>query len=156
MGWDEQEKQRRLALARGFFDMIPHGRVLGCEIVDVEPNTVVARIAYRKELVGNPFRRHIHGGVLTTLIDQTCGCAAVSSFDPPQVVATLDLRVDHMKPAEPERDVYARAHCYRVTSQIAFARCVAYQDDPSDPIATSMSTFMRIGRADASMMEGVE
>lgn len=156
MSWNAKQREKMLEVGRAFFDMLPHSRLLGYEVVDFEPNTVTSKVPYDERLIGDPFRRHIHGGVLTALIDQTSGCSAVFSFDPPQVVATLDLRVDHMKPAAPDRDVFARAHCYRVTSKIAFVQCVAYQDDPSDPIASSMSTFMRIGRADPGMMEGVE
>ena len=35
-----------------------------------------------------------------------------------------------------------RAHCYKVTKNVAFTRAVAYVDDEADPIATSAGTFM--------------
>ena len=57
-------------------------------------------------------------------------------------MATLDLRIDYMRPAEPRKDLYTEAECYRTTVNIAFVRATAYQDDRSDPIATSVATFM--------------
>jgi acyl-coenzyme A thioesterase PaaI-like protein len=57
-------------------------------------------------------------------------------------IATLDLRIDYMKPATPHREVRARAHCYKMTRHVAFVRGVAFHDDEADPIATSAGTFM--------------
>lgn len=136
----------KLAAARTFFAAIPHSQVLGLEVEAVDAQSVTASVRYREELVGNPYSGHIHGGVVTTLIDQTSGTAAIISLDRFEPVATLDLRVDHLRPAEGRRPLYAHAECYRVTRNIAFVRCVAYQDDPEQPIATSMSSFMRTAR----------
>jgi acyl-coenzyme A thioesterase PaaI-like protein len=66
----------------------------------------------------------------------------VKGGGPWRPIATLDLRIDYMKPATPGRDLLARAECYKVTRNVAFVRGVAYHDDPSDPIATTVATFM--------------
>jgi acyl-coenzyme A thioesterase PaaI-like protein len=57
-------------------------------------------------------------------------------------IATLDLRIDYMKPATPERDIFAYAECFKVTKNIAFVRGLAYHTDRNDPIATCAATFM--------------
>ncbi|MYL99730.1 hotdog fold thioesterase [Novosphingobium sp. FGD1] len=56
--------------------------------------------------------------------------------------ATLDLRVDYMRPARSHRPVFGRGECYHVTRTIAFVRGVAYQDDHHDPLAHVAGTFM--------------
>ena len=56
------------------------------------------RVAYRAELVGNPETGVVHGGVITTLLDSVCGLAVFSSFTQMRPVATLDLRIDYLKP----------------------------------------------------------
>jgi uncharacterized protein (TIGR00369 family) len=130
-------------LAHAFFRAVPHSAVLGLEVVGVEPPVVIARLPYQPMIVGNPYTGHIHSGAITTLIDQTSGVAVFCSLDSPEAIATLDLRVDHLRAAGPGKDVFARAECYRITTNIAFVQCIVYQDDPTDLIATSMSTFMR-------------
>ncbi|KAB7623705.1 PaaI family thioesterase [Alkalilimnicola sp. S0819] len=140
-----QSVEARRAAVEAFFDQIPHTGVLGMEVVDVGESKLLTRIQPRPELVGDPYRGYVHGGVLTTLIDQTSGTAAFVSLETPEPVATLDLRVDHLRAASVDAPIYALAECYRVTRNIAFVRCVAYQDDPEQPVATSMSSFMRTG-----------
>jgi acyl-coenzyme A thioesterase PaaI-like protein len=51
-----------------------------------------------------------------------------------------------MHPAEPNKDVFGFAECYRVTPNIIFTRGYAYQDDPAQPIARVVGTFMRMGK----------
>jgi len=150
----QEEEAARLATARRFFNTIPHSAVLGMEPVSVGVGHLTARVPYRAEMVGNPVTGVIHGGVITTLVDQTSGGAVIAALERPQAVATLDLRLDYMRPAMPEEPVYAHAECYKVTSQIAFARCTVYQHDYDDPIAMSMSTFMLAAEGEPNLTDG--
>jgi acyl-coenzyme A thioesterase PaaI-like protein len=59
-----------------------------------------------------------------------------------QSMATLDLRIDYMKPATPHKDLMVRAECYKMTRNIAFVRATAFQEDLLDPVATSVASFM--------------
>lgn len=134
----------RLRTARIFFRNIPHGRRIGIRPVAAGTRHITARLPYQRELVGNPDTGVLHGGVVTTLVDQTCGAAAALSVFPPNIVATLDLRLDHLRAATPGRDIYAIAEAYRVANQIIFVRCTAHDGDPEDPIAYAMGSFMRL------------
>lgn len=140
--------------ARSFFERIPHGQTLGLEIVSFAPRSLLARLPYRPEIVGNPQTGHIHSGALTVLIDQTSGTAAILALGGKEQVATLDLRVDHLRPAQAGKPVYAQADCYRVARDVVFVRCICYEDSPDDPVATSMSTFMRTGGRQAAQSTG--
>ena len=55
-----------------------------------------------------------------------------------EAIATLDLRIDYLKPATIGEDLFARAECYRLTRQIAFVRSVAYQRDPQQPVVARL------------------
>jgi uncharacterized protein (TIGR00369 family) len=121
----------------------PHAVALGIELVSLEPGAAVLKVGYRADLVGDPQTGVLAGGVITSLLDQVCGLAVGSRRH--DAIATLDLRIDYMRPAEPGRDVMARADCYRVTRSIAFVRAVAYEADPADPIATAQGAFALSG-----------
>jgi uncharacterized protein (TIGR00369 family) len=129
-------------VAHGMNQGSPQARTLGFETVGLEKAVAVMKVPYRKELVGDPDTGVIAGGVVTTLLDHCCGQAAHAALDEFKFIATLDLRIDYMRPAEPGKDVFARAHCFKVTRSVAFVRAVAYDDDPDDPVATATAAFM--------------
>ncbi len=127
----------------GFVQHVPHNRALGMRFVSCAAGgEVVVELPYRDELVGNPDTGVIHGGAITSLLDATCGAAVfvqLASFAP---IATLDLRIDYLKPAAAGVAVRAKAFCYKTTRHVGFARAVAYGDDEADPIASAAATFM--------------
>lgn len=127
---------------RAFVDSVPHNRALGIEVVSMEREAAVFRLPYRADLVGNPDTGVLHGGVITTLIDACSGAAVFAVLPRMMPIATLDLRIDYLRPAEPGRDVFVHATCYKLTSNVAFTRAVAYHDDRDQPIAHSVGTFM--------------
>lgn len=139
----ERDPDQVRRLHGGFFNAIPHSRELGLEVVDMGPGWGVLKVPYRPELIGNPKTGVLHGGVVTSLIDSTCGLAVFCRLPRMEAIATLDLRLDFLKPAVIGEDLFARAECYRLTRQIAFVRATAYQRDPEDPVATSVAAFMR-------------
>ena len=124
---------------------IPHAAAIGMSMVSRGPNTCVVRVPYAEHLVGDPDTGVIHGGVITALLDNASGMAVRSddgALREERSMATLDLRIDYMRPAHPREDLYAEAHCYRMTSNVAFVRAIAYHGDRNDPIASSVATFM--------------
>ena len=136
---------------------IPHARAIGMTLVSHTDAGALVRVPYAEHLVGDPDTGVIHGGVLTALLDNTCGVAvrppAQIAAEGPISIATLDLRIDYMSPAEPFRDILAHAVCFKRTRHIAFVRGVAYQDSPDDPIATCVAAFM-LGTRNEPRSEG--
>lgn len=59
-----------------------------------------------------------------------------------QPQATLDLRIDYLRPAEPGKDVFGRGECYHLTRSIAFVRGQAHDGNPDRPIAHVAGTYM--------------
>ncbi len=121
---------------------VPHARAIGMSVVDAQPGQIWLRVPWADFLVGNPETGVIHGGVITTLLDNGGGAAVMTALDELRAVATLDLRIDYMKPASPGRDIVGYCHCHKVTRHIAFVRGTAYHDTADDPIATAAMTFM--------------
>jgi uncharacterized protein (TIGR00369 family) len=130
----------------GFASAVPHVRELGIELSRVDAGSAEGRLPYRPEFLGDVEHQLIHTGVVTTLIDSVCGVALIARIGEPTRIATLDLRVDYLRPSRPGQDLVCRAECYRLTEQIAFLRASVWQDSADEPVATGMAAFMRTGR----------
>jgi uncharacterized protein (TIGR00369 family) len=126
----------------GFRDGVPHNKELGLEVLELGPASATLSLPYDERFVGNPETGVLHGGVITTLVDATCGAAVFVVVDAMVSVATLDLRIDYLKPATPGRTVIAKADVIKTTRNVAFVRAFAYHDDASDAIAAASGTFM--------------
>lgn len=135
-----------LERAARFVSALRHCRVLGIEVHDANAEGMTLRLPYSPQIVGDPQTGIIHGGALTSLMDTACGMATLCVLPEFEVCPTLDLRIDYMHPAEPHKTVFGFAQCYRVTSDVIFTRGFAYQDDPQQPIAHVVGTFMRMGK----------
>ena len=93
-------------------ESLPHNAKLGIRVADVGRGHCTAYIEYRPELVGDPSRGVLHGGAVTTLIDATSGAAVYASLPGGTPLATLDMRIDYLKPAEPHKRLHAHAELY--------------------------------------------
>lgn len=134
-----------------FVSGTPHAAAIGMELVDVSPTRGLMKVAWREDLVGDGATGVIAGGVVTALLDHVCGLAVMATLTDLAQPATIDLRIDYLRPAEPQRDVFASAHCYKLTRSVAFVRASAYELDPGHPVATAQGTFIlnRQGQGDA-------
>lgn len=124
---------------------VPQAAALGFEFVSMGEGSGVLRVPWREDLVGDPDTQVIAGGVVTSLLDHVCGLAVQAGRASPTPTATLDLRIDYMRPALPRHGVTAEAHCYKRTHSIAFVRASAYDEDPNDPVATAQAAFALTG-----------
>ena len=121
---------------------IPHMSAVGLDLISMDDSGVVAKIPHRPEFVGDPDTGVVHGGIVTVLLDSLSGMCVVPKLPDGTMVATLDLRIDYLKPAVSGQDLHAHAHCYKTTRNIAFTRAIAYQGDVDDPIAHASGSFM--------------
>ncbi len=86
-------------------DLIPMNRFLGLKLenFDMDTGDVTTRLEMRPEYLGNARRAMPHGGLISFLIDATAGASAALSLDDYSLidrVATIDMRVDYLKPAK--------------------------------------------------------
>jgi uncharacterized protein (TIGR00369 family) len=138
-----EDHERILRLNQMFTEAVPHNRALGLKLIDVGEGMVRMLLPFDEKLVGNPETNVLHGGAISAMLDAACGAAVLIKLGQPEAIATLDLRIDYLRPATPPRDVVCEAQCYKLTQNVAFARALAFHDDPADPIAAAAGSFMR-------------
>src|SRR3954470_16297922 len=119
-----------------------YGQISGLQLDRFAPREAWSGRPYRPVFVGDTETGVLHGGVVTAMLDESCGMAVQLALDGTSAIATLDLRIDYQKPATPGLEIRAHAVCYRVTRSIAFVRATAYQDSEDDPVATATACFM--------------
>jgi uncharacterized protein (TIGR00369 family) len=129
-------------LLRQFVNGTPHMLDTGMRITMLETGRGAMVLPARPDWLGDPGRQVLHPGALTVLADSVCGLAVGAALPKRLPYATLDLRMDYLRPAGPAHDVHCEAHCYRLTRSVAFVRAEVWQTERAQPIATAQATFM--------------
>ncbi len=133
-------------IAKQFMEAIPHSRALGMRLTHVGEGRADIEMDYDARFIGDPETGVIHGGAISALMDTCCGAAAMSHPASPGGTATIDLRIDYMRPATPGQMIRAHAECYHITRSVAFVRARATDDDDALPVATATGTFTVEGK----------
>ncbi|MDT0617963.1 PaaI family thioesterase [Salinisphaera sp. P385] len=149
----EQQRQR---IADGFMRAIPHNTALGMRVVDTGPGTARTCLDYRPEFLGDVAAGLWHTGPAISLADATAGLAVFLGLPEPGSIATLDLRMDYLRPAVADQPLIADGECDHITRRIVFAGVRLHQGDPTRPTARCTATFMRTGRASAVATEAAK
>lgn len=122
-----------------------HGHRLGIQYDSHGPDWCQLVLPWHADLVGDPARGVIASGPIVALLDMATSIAVWMKRGGFVPHATLDLRVDYLRPAAPGSAVTGRGECYRVTRSIAFVRGIAHDGDSEDPVAHVAGTFMFTG-----------
>jgi uncharacterized protein (TIGR00369 family) len=131
-----------LARVVSAFANIPHCRLLGMRLDEVRRGSGMMSLDYDEKLIGNLRTRVVHSGVITALLDTLCGLVVMTKVPTGTPLATLDLRIDYLRPATPGETIRATAECHKVTANVAFVRGAAFHVSPQDAIAYCTGTFM--------------
>lgn len=131
----------RGAIERFFAEEIPFNRYLGMTLVSLERGVATLRLPFKPELVGDPFRPALHGGVIATILDTAGGAAVFSELGVGDRVSTVDIRVDYLRPGKLE-DLYAEARVRRVGNRMGVTSIRAYHlGDPEQSVAEAMGVY---------------
>ncbi len=112
---------------------------MNLKIEKVATDDVLVRMPYNSSFCADEGESVLHGGVLTALLDSVFGLANLVAIDRISSMATLDLRVDYLRPARSRADVIVRAECYRQTRHVAFNSGTVWFDVPN-PIEVARGT----------------
>lgn len=119
-----------------------HGGLLGIRFHARGPDWIELALPYSESLIGDEDSGVLASGPIIAMMDIATSLAVwnkTRSFAPH---ATLDLRIDYLRPARPGHTVIGRGECLRVARSISFTRGIAHDGDIDDPIAHVAATFM--------------
>ena len=129
-------------LLRTLFDqVIPFNRFLGVRVVEIGDGQATLELPFRPELLGNPVARTLHGGVISSLLDNTGGLAVWSQIGLDDLVSTVDLRVDYLRPAGPEALV-GTGQVVRLGNRVGVAQLRAFHPGREEqPVAIGIGVY---------------
>ncbi len=131
----------KVKVAQQFIEALPFARTLNMRMDMLEDGIAEVSMPYDARLIGDPGTGVVHGGAVSALMDTCCGAAVMSHPTAPKGTATLDLRIDYMRPATPAQRIRAHAECYHMTRTVAFVRATAIDEDENRPVAIATGAF---------------
>jgi len=118
-----------------------HIVALGLRFVAHGEDWVELALDYDRRLIADLSSGILASGPIVSAFDSGFGGAVLVRHGTlPE--ATLDLRIDYLRPARAGHSVAIRCECYRLTRRIAFVRGFAHDGDPEKPIAQAAGTMM--------------
>lgn len=137
----------REKIAVQFIDALPFAKALQLSVIDLGDAWASMAMAYSEKIIGDPETGVVHGGSVSALLDTCCGLAVSLHPESAGHTATIDLRIDYMRPARVGLDIRAEAKVFRVTRTVAFVRATAFDEDREDPVATATGAFTFVRRS---------
>ena len=125
-----------------YVEKLGHSGALGIGYRAHGEDWVELALPYRPELVGVPATGVIASGPIISLMDMATSMAIWVKLGRFRPQATLDMRVDYLRPAAPGKRIVGRGECYGVTKSVGFVRGLAHDGDSADPVAHVTGTFM--------------
>lgn len=141
---DDSIDEERFAVIANLWNSRAKGLILEMDlkIERADKDGVQIRMPFNPDFCIDEEATLLHGGVLTALLDSAFGLANFLAIDDVQTMATLDLRVDYLRPARSRADVMVFADCYRQTRHIAFGSGKIWFDSGNkEEVARGAATF---------------
>ena len=122
-------------------ELIPIHKFLGVELLEIREGYAKVKVPFREEVIGDFRRRRWHGGIIATIMDSVGGIAGGTyATSPKDKIATIDLRVDYLKPAEASA-IIVEGEIVRLGKTILVTRMKAYQENDDELISEGKAVY---------------
>jgi uncharacterized protein (TIGR00369 family) len=125
---------------RQALELIPYARFIGVTL-DETGDGPVCRLPFRNDLVGNVALPAVHGGVVGAFLELAALVGLIEMSDSDRVPRPINFSVNYLRSVGP-RETRARAEIVKHGRRIANVRVVAWQDDPTKPVAAGIGNFL--------------
>jgi uncharacterized protein (TIGR00369 family) len=144
----KKSKDSRELLRKVMEEYIAFNKLLGLKVESFDADAPKLRFKMRPQLVGNPSRQILHGGVISATLDVAGGFAIMLSIMGESPVTptsfpnmgTIDLRVDYLRPGRGKYFI-ATARVVRKGSRIAVTH-MELHNDLGELIATGGAAYV--------------
>jgi len=125
---------------------IPMAKFIGVKVLEIEEGYVKLLFPYRKEFIGDPRTKRLHGGYTATAIDLAGGVASMTYMtSPDDDVATIDMRIDYLLPGK-AKAIIAEGKVISKRKRSIVTEMTLYHHDNKDKIIAIGRGVFRIKR----------
>jgi uncharacterized protein (TIGR00369 family) len=122
-------------------DEVPFNKLLKMKVEECGEGFARIRIPFRDELVGDTRRPALHGGVISAVIDACGGLAVWTQFEVEDLISTVDLRTDYLRPG-PDCDICVESKVVRMGNRVSVVNTVVWPvNDPKTVIAEGRAVY---------------
>jgi len=122
-------------------DEVPFNKLLKMKVEECGEGFARIRIPFRDELVGDTRRPALHGGVISAVIDACGGLAVWTQFEVEDLISTVDLRTDYLRPG-PDCDICVESKVVRMGNRVSVVNTVVWAvNDPKTVIAEGRAVY---------------
>jgi uncharacterized protein (TIGR00369 family) len=117
------------------------GMLLGYEITAFDLEAREARVALTMAEKHLSPSGKVHGGVLSALLDYSCGVAVCTTLEPTDRVSTVELKVNYFRPVNRGERAEVTARVVFRGKKLCALTAFLHVDGTTDPAAMASATF---------------
>ena len=117
----------------------PYARTLGITVQQTDDGALCT-LNYSATLIGSTM---LHGGTIASLLKIAATSELIVQERPEHQPALISLTTRFLRAGRP-RDTFAKALITRRGSRVVHVEATAWQEDPSNPIASAQASFHAI------------
>lgn len=147
---DKKNKDRTAFFIKFYEENIPFHKFLGLKVMELKKGFAKMRFPFKPEFIGDVRSGNWHGGVIATALDAAGGMAAASLLtSPADKLATLDIRIDYLKPNRSEA-IIVTGKIIRAGNSSIVTNLQAFNEDTEELLADGRAVFS-VKRAEKNM-----
>lgn len=117
------------------------GQLIGYEVTAFDRDARTAKVALTlRDDHLSPAGR-VHGGVVSSLLDYTCGIAACTTLGPSDLLATVELKVNYFHPLKQGEHIEAEGRVVFRGKKLCVLSALLHRTGSSEPVAMATATF---------------
>lgn len=140
--FDAIRQARKTGNPDALVQAIPYARSMGISM-HMQDGELVGKMVFADHLIGNVTLPALHGGALSALLESTAVFKLMMEAETIKLPKTINITIEYLRSGK-AMDTYARAEFTRHGRRVATVRALAYQDDPSRPIAAANAHFLLV------------
>lgn len=125
-----------------FLNVLPLAQDLSMRFDGADENGFRIRLPFADRLL-DAEHGPVHGAMIAALLDTAGGAAVVAHPELASMTATLNLRIDYLRPATGRVDLIATAHVEVMSEAVVHVRALCHEDGHEVPIAMAQGAFTR-------------